>query len=214
MRASRRVAERDVVELAGLAAEAKPDRRARDSRVAGAHRRQAERLVVARVLLVADANQRLLEELHDGGDDLVARQAGQRDVGVGLPPQRRQRGGEVEDAIVLGLVPYATPARVIAMLLAPARVSTGRLQVAARVRTDPHAAPRRRDHQPSDSVQLSGVSNNGTVRVHIAEAFAHSLPRDAGRTVGHVTETRGRCRVARLDADSRRHAPLRRNNEG
>ena len=129
-----RIAERDVVELARLALEAEPDRRAGDSRVAVAQRRQAERLVVARVLVVADADQRLLEELHHGRHDLRARQAGRRDVGVGPAAQRRQRRGEIEDAVVLRFVADLAPARVIAMLLAAARVAAGGLQVAARIR--------------------------------------------------------------------------------
>ena len=43
-------------------------------RVAVAQRRQAERTVLAGVLFVADANQRLLEQLHDRGEHLLARQ--------------------------------------------------------------------------------------------------------------------------------------------
>ncbi len=64
------------------------------ARVAIAHRRQADRPVGARVFLVADADQRLLEELHDRREHLVARKPAPCEVGGGAPADPRQRLGK------------------------------------------------------------------------------------------------------------------------
>ena len=69
------VVEIDFVLDAALAAEREPDALALDFDVRVAQRRQAERAIRSRVLVVADANQRLLEQLHDRREHLLARQA-------------------------------------------------------------------------------------------------------------------------------------------
>ena len=83
------------------------------------HRRQAEGLIAARVLLVADANQRLLEQLDDCGDDFSARERGAREVGPRPSTQHRQRRRELENVAVLGFVADFAPPRVVAMLFRP-----------------------------------------------------------------------------------------------
>ena len=101
--------------------------------VAVAQRRQAERAVVARVLLVADADERRLQQAHDGRQHLAPGQARQPQVGGDAP--REARAARAPNAImrlVLVLVALLAPARVIAVLLAAARVAPGRLEVAVR----------------------------------------------------------------------------------
>ncbi len=130
-----------------LAAEFEPHGRAVDLRVLLTQRREAERLVVPRILLVADANERLLEQLHDGGKDLFARQAGAAHVGGRARANARQGLSERDQAAVFHFVAHLSPSRVITILLASARIAAGRLQVAVRIRADPNVRPRRGDDE-------------------------------------------------------------------
>src|SRR5207248_2110481 len=113
------------------------DLRTRDLDMPVSHRRQAVGPVVAGVLVIADADERLLEELHDRGEDLGPRQAGPPQIGVGAPADRREGAAELNHPPVLGIVPDFTPARVISVLLPASRVPAGSLQVAAGVGADP-----------------------------------------------------------------------------
>ena len=74
MRASVASFDLDGLHHAALGAEVKCHRRAFDPHVLVEQRREAERVVRARVFLVADADQRLLEQRDDGGQDVLARQ--------------------------------------------------------------------------------------------------------------------------------------------
>ena len=123
------VAERDVVELAGLAAKAEPDGGSVDPCVRGFERGEAERAVAARVFLVADADQRLLEQRDDGGDDLVEGQDRLGEIARDAPANQRQCRGERGHAVVFRFVADLAPARVIAILLASPRVAAGGLEV-------------------------------------------------------------------------------------
>ena len=148
MRASRRSSSVDRVLLAALAAEAEAQRRAVDLDVAVAQGGQAERVVGPRVLLVADADQRRLEQAHDRRQHLLARQA------AAAPRSRstraRMRGSAAPKAsmrVVLGLVADVAPARVVAVLLA-ARARRGRSP----------GCGRRGDGQIQTSVQAGGIA--------------------------------------------------------
>jgi hypothetical protein len=198
------IGELDVVGLAGLPFEPESHRRSRDPRMRTAHRRQTERLVVARVFLVADANGCLLEQLHDGGKHLLPAQAWRCAIGGGACPQCRQRGSELDHAPVLRLVAHSTPARMVTVLLASARIAAGGLQVSERVRTDPDVAPGRRDRERFDAVQLALVAQRRAGCGDVAEAFACALTSDPWCGVGDVAKT-SRC-CARLILVARRRA--------
>ena len=77
----------DTVPLSGLADEAEPQRRAIDLRVAIAERGQAERLVEPGVLLVADPDERDLQQPDHGGQHLLAGQ-----TRAARDPRRPARG--------------------------------------------------------------------------------------------------------------------------
>ena len=124
------------MKLARLAPEPESNRRPRHACVTVAHRRQAVGPVVASVLLVPHAYERLLEQLNDRRHDLATRQRRARQVGGGAPTQAWESGRELEDAAELCTIADLAPARVITILLAAPRVATGRLQVAARIRAD------------------------------------------------------------------------------
>src|SRR6267142_2679134 len=77
-----RIAHVHRVLLAALATELKAQGGPGRLHVAVAQRGEAERLVGARVLLVAHAHARGLEQAHDGGQHLLARQAAAAEVGI------------------------------------------------------------------------------------------------------------------------------------
>src|SRR5439155_17669639 len=110
------VVELDLVVHAALAAEAEEELAASHAHLAFAQRREAERGVLPRVLLVADADARGLEQAHHGGKHFLARQTGKGEVAAHLPPDARQRASEGDHPAVLVFVARFAPARVIAVL--------------------------------------------------------------------------------------------------
>jgi len=148
-----RVAEIDGVADAALAAELEAHGPPRNFRVLIAQGRQAKRFVVLRVLLVAHTDQRLLEQLHDGGEHLFPRKPAAPQIPFGVRANATQRARERDQALVFHVVTDLAPAWVIAILLASARVAADRLNVPERVGADPHLRPGRRDHQCLDSME-------------------------------------------------------------
>jgi hypothetical protein len=115
----------------------KLDLAAVDLDVAVAQRGQAVGLVFAGVLVVADAHHGRFQQVDDGGQHFFARQAGQRQRAVDFLADQRQGLAELDHAFVLDLVARLAPFGVVAVLLAPARVAPGGLQVAVGLRADP-----------------------------------------------------------------------------
>jgi hypothetical protein len=89
--------------------------------VAVAQRGQAEAVVAARVLVVADADQGLGEQADDDREHLVPRQPALAQVLREAAAQLRQALAEIDQARELAGVARAPPLRVVAVLLAPAR---------------------------------------------------------------------------------------------
>src|SRR5207244_11840452 len=89
---------------AALAAEGEVQLRALHLDVPPAQGRQAERAVLARVLVVADADQRLVEEHHDGGEDLAPGEVARAQVALDALADLGKDLAELEHAVELGLV--------------------------------------------------------------------------------------------------------------
>ena len=183
------IAEFDIVILAGLPLETESDRRARHLAWPSRIVVRPYGLIVAGVLVVADTDERLLEQLHDGGDDLGAGKRGAGQVLFGAAAKGGQRGCEIEDAAVLGFVPHLAPARVIAMLLAALDVPPGCLEVAVRVRADPHVLPGRRDDERSNTFKGRLVAQSVTVGCNVAESFSHPHAADTRRAIRHIAKS-------------------------
>src|SRR6185437_3049148 len=164
------------------------DAGALDLDVTLAHRRQAERPVLPRVLVVADADAGLVQEADDRRyhPGLAERMAG--DVAFDPPPDPRQRRGERQHSVVLGLVSQLPPARVVAVLLAPAGVAARGLEMPLRRRADPHVRPCRRDGERLDPRPLLGVGDRAPVGVEVLEPTATPAPADAGPVVARVAQ--------------------------
>src|SRR5262249_27459223 len=84
-----------------LAAKLEPQRGATHLHVAVAACRQPERSILSSVLLVADTNEALLEQLHDGREHLAPRQPRLCEVDARPASNQRQRAGELLHAIEL-----------------------------------------------------------------------------------------------------------------
>src|SRR5688572_13237451 len=178
----------DGVMLAALPAELETNCSAADAHMFVPHRRQPERLVLSRVLLVADPNEAALEQLHQRCQYLLARQSRPRQVGPRPASEDRQRLCERLHAIELGLVARGTPVRVIAVLLPLLRVATRRLEVAPWIGTDPHVRPRRRDRERTNAREDLLSPNHLPVRANVAESGARLEAPDTWPLIGDIAQ--------------------------
>ncbi len=178
----------DLVLLAALAAEGEADLGAGDLDVAVPHRRQAVAAVLARVLVVPDTDEGRLQQAHDQRQHLLARQAAATQVAIGPPPDPRQRPRELDQAPVLRLVAHLAPARVVAVLLAPARVAAGGLDVPAPDRADPDVGPCRRNGQGLEPRDALGIGDALLIGPEVGEPLAGAAPPYAGAVIGDVAE--------------------------
>src|SRR5207248_7732627 len=142
-----------------LALEEKTHGRPPDVDVAAAQRGQAEGVILPRVLLVADAQIRGLQQPDDRRRHLLFRQAFAAQVACDPPADPWHGPGEAGQAVELVRVTHLPPSRVITVLLAAARVTAGGLEMASRARRDPHLLPGRRDGQGLDPVECGGVAD-------------------------------------------------------
>ena len=127
------IAQRRAVQPAALAAVFEDDLGAREVDVAVAHGGKPVAAIVAGIFLIADPNERDLEEAHDGRQDLLARQPAARLIFGHARTKPRQCPGKRQHAVELGGVAERAPVGVVAILLAALRIAPGRLQVALAV---------------------------------------------------------------------------------
>src|SRR4051812_27190036 len=92
---------------------------------------------------------------------------------------------------MLVIVARAAPVGVIAILFAAARVASGRLQVAARVRADPHVFIGRRNRELRDAGERARIADASTGGADVMEPwrriFRSGTP-DAADTVRLITD--------------------------
>src|SRR5882672_11386562 len=114
---------------------------------------------------------------------------------------------ELEHAAEFRRVARVAVQRVVAVLLATARVAGGGLDVAVRVRADPHVGPRGWDHQAVDALALRGVPDLRAVGRIERPTLACALARDAGDAVGDVGQAGTGGGLAVLVDSGRDHRP-------
>ena len=187
-----RVLERGLVHHAALAAKAQPQRLALHRRMPVAQRGQAVGTVAARVLLVAHAHQRGVEQPHQRGQHLRPGRRARALAGlqVALHPRAdaRQRAREGLEPVELGLVLQRAPVGVVAVLLAAARIEARGLQVAVGQRADPHLVVGRRYRQHADARELVRVAHPLAARVAVAKLRAVPQAPDARHVGVHVDQ--------------------------
>ncbi len=186
------VVDAGAVLLAALAAEVEHRRRPGEANhVPLAEGGEAEALVGLGVLVVADADGRLLHDPHDRRQHLLARKSALGEVRLDPLAQAGEGASEFGHAAVLGLVPVGAPIGMIDVLLAALLVAAGRLDVAAGFGADPDLGPGRRNHQLGDAILGAGVLDRLAVSVDVGESLARPLAADARVAVVHIDQSDG-----------------------
>src|SRR5207253_10303820 len=90
-------------------------------------------------------------------------------ITLDLCADRRQRLGKRSQATVLDVITHLSPARVVAVLLAAARVATRGLQVSASIGTDPDVRPGWRNGQRLEPHQHLGVGDALALAIEVLE---------------------------------------------
>src|ERR1700704_5285660 len=186
-----------------LPAEAEEQFRALDLDVTLAQGRETEGAVLARVLVVAHADQRLVEQHHHGGEDLAPREIARAQVALHALADLGEGFAELEHAPELRLVARLAVQGMVAVLLAAARVARSRLDVPFGVRADPDVGPGGRNREGVDPLALGFACDALAVRRVVNPALSRTLAPDAGEAVGDVAEPGAQGRLAML-VDARR----------
>ncbi len=189
------VAHRERPLLAALARELETNLGAFDRDVVAFESGQPIALIVSRIFVIADADQRRLQKMHDRRQNLLARQPAQAHVLSDRRPDRRQRRGEFEQVLVFRLLARLAIFGVILVLLAPFGVAAGRLNVPVRCRADPDVGPCRRDDERAYAFQRVGVRDPPALRIEVDEALARAPAPDCWPAVAHVAQPRRRRHV-------------------
>src|SRR5699024_7217609 len=104
-------------------------------------------------------------------------------------PDLRQRASEGGKPGELVRVALLGPLRMVSVLLSPARIASGRLQMAFRQGADPHRGVGRRDGQLADPLKRDGIVDPAAILVAVAKALAATYPPDARTGVVDVDKT-------------------------
>src|SRR5205814_1186755 len=97
--------------------------------------------------------------------------------------------GERDHALELAVVADAAPARVVAVLLASARIAAGGLQVAAGVGAYPHVAVGGRHGERADALERRRVGYAASVGVAVRKSRRGPAAADAGLAVIDVDQS-------------------------
>ena len=167
------------VDDAVLALEAHPHLAAPAADMAAAQRGRAEAGVVAGIFLIADADMLLVEQANDRGEHGVAVQFAALEIGFDAAAQLGQRGAEFARAFIFGSVLPGAVIGVIAILLAPARILAGRLDMAVWIGAEPGVGVSRGQSDGVQAVDFVAVGDALAVGVEIAPGAADLLAGDA-----------------------------------
>src|SRR5689334_22566783 len=86
----------------------------------------------------------------------------------------------------------------VAILLSTARVAADSLQMACRVRTDPHVRPGRRDDQGANSAEHFAIPNDHPVLVEVGEPFPDAAPAQADSLRRRIVQAGQFSRLIRI----------------
>src|SRR5438552_1325719 len=131
----------------------------------------------------------------------VSRQSGQLQISRDSSADLWEGFAETDYAIVFVFVANFAPAVVVNVLLATARVATGRLDVTVRQRRNPNLSPRRRNREPLDSQKSLLIANRFSIRVQPIEIVALRFARVTRPIVADITESRLLGYVDRIGND-------------
>ena len=131
--------------------------------------------VPGRVRVAADPEHAQVEQGHHGGEHPVAGRSPAGRIGSRPVPDLRQALGDLQNAVDLLLVPGRAPRGVVETVFAAGRVGAG-LDVAARVRRDPHVLPGRGNRQTPHALDRAGAGDPGAVRAEVGETAPGPAP--------------------------------------
>jgi hypothetical protein len=151
-------------------------------------RGQAERPVGASVFLVANPDQREFQQPDYSREHSRAWQPGLAQVLGNSQADARKTASELEHTIKLCCITVSAPTRVIAVLFAPARVTPGRLQMAAGIAADPDVTISRRYGETTDACQQRRIRYLSAVRVDIGETASAARPADPRAAIAREYE--------------------------
>ncbi len=130
---------------------------AKDGDVRFMHRSDAEGVVFLLVLVAPHAEESLTDQSNDPGAYFLLRQTLAAEIALDPGAQSRKIARHLPDAIVLAQLPLLDGAAMILVLLPPARVEPPHLDRGARIGRDVHVAPRRRNPERIEALQLCRV---------------------------------------------------------
>src|SRR5262249_9615423 len=110
----------------------------------GAKGSQTIGAILLGILTISDTYQGFIEEAHHRGQHLFSRRSAFAHIPRDALAYSRQQPSEVNDTRVFISVAHLPPIIVIAILLAPTRVATGRLDMTIAIGADPYFRPSRR----------------------------------------------------------------------
>src|SRR5260370_8587106 len=178
----------DLMLASALAAKTKTQFRAFDPDMSIFHGCEPKRFVFARVLLIADADESALKQLHDRGQDFVSRQSGQLQILRDSSADLWEGFAETDYTIVFVFVANFAPAIVVNVLLATARVATRRLNVTVRQRRNPNLSPRRRNGEAFQPPKPLLIANQFSTCVQQFKIVAFRFTRVTGPIVAYIKE--------------------------
>ena len=152
------------------------------------HRRQPVRLVVTRVLVVADPDERGFKQADDRRQNLFARHSFALQVTLHPAPDCRKGSGEGDYPFVLILVASRTPVVVVAILFPIALVAPRGLDMSIANRANPDVPPSRRDRQPLYSREGFHIAHGRFIGSQIDEIARFPHATDSRPTIGIVAE--------------------------
>ncbi len=126
-------------------------------------RREAEALILTRILRVANARQRHLHQAHHTGQYFFSRQARSGQIGLDMAANCRERLAEEHEVLELGLVAHCPPLRMVSVLFSAPRVASCGLDMALAMHADPHVLPCRGHRKGSDSAEFIRVFDDGAL---------------------------------------------------
>ena len=177
---------------------------AKERHMPSTQRGKAIRSVGASVFLVANANSGLGEQAHNHRQHLCFRQPLQCQITSQDPTQVRKSFAKTHQLGEFPGVARLAPPRMVAILLSPASVATGCLQMASRIRTDPNARVSRRNRETADTIQHFSIAYATLPAIEIEEALARSPSRDPRHVVSHIYQAGGGCDIADIFKRRRR----------
>src|SRR3954463_7986001 len=174
---------------AALAAKTKTQFGPVDLDVLHAQRGQAVGAVFAGILIVANADQCLVEQLHDSGENLAPDQLRRAQIAFGTLPYSRQDFAEFQHVPELGLIACFAIACMVAVLFSAPGIPGRGLYMTIGIRGDPYVSPCRRNDERIDAAPLLRISDPFAVRLEENPSLAGAAPGDPGHAVGHIVES-------------------------